>query len=124
MDKALNYISRKSLHIATKEGSIRYDKERWVLISLLNIQEAETLLLKLNNKSKFEKMLFTAAILTDLLLQRDIKPIIAGRLSVEIYTMSGYTTQDLDFVLNGYEKTSEILAKLGFKKVGKDGFIL
>lgn len=86
----------------------------------MNIQEAKASLLQLKNKNKFEKMLHTAAILTDLLDQHGIKPIIVGGLSVEIYTMNGYTTQDLDFVLNGYEQTSEILRELEFKKIGKD----
>lgn len=88
--------------------------------SLLNIQEAKASIILLKDKSKFEKMIYTAAILTDLLLQHGIKPIVVGGFSVEIYTMNGYTTQDLDFVINGYEKTSEILEELEFKKFGKD----
>jgi hypothetical protein len=60
---------------------------------LLNIERAKKELYDLKDKSKFEKMLFSAAILTDLLMQHDIKPIIVGGLSVEIYTMNGYTTQ-------------------------------
>jgi hypothetical protein len=87
---------------------------------LLSIQEAKASLLRLNDKSKFEKMLYTAAILTDLLMQHNIKPIIVGGLSVEIYTMNGYTTQDLDFVLDGYDQASKVLADLEFKKIGKD----
>jgi hypothetical protein len=87
---------------------------------LQNIQEAKASLLQLKDKNRFEKMLYTAAILTNLLQQYDIKPIIVGGLSVEIYTMNGYTTQDIDFVINGYEQTSQILKELEFKKIGKD----
>jgi hypothetical protein len=87
---------------------------------LLNIAEAKEAILQLKDKNKFDKMLHTAAILTDILMNYEIKPIIVGGLSVEIYTMNGYTTQDLDFVLKGHEKASEVLAELDFKKIGKD----
>jgi hypothetical protein len=87
---------------------------------LLSIERAKKELYDLKDKGKFEKMLFTAAILTDLLMQHDIKPIIVGGLSVEIYTMNGYTTQDIDFIINGHEMASEIFGKLDFKKLGKD----
>jgi hypothetical protein len=50
---------------------------------LQNIQEAKASLLQLKDKNKFEKMLYTAVILTDLLQQYDINPIIVGGLSVE-----------------------------------------
>lgn len=85
-----------------------------------NIQEVKKELLSLKNEEKFERMLFTAAILTNLLKQYDIKPIIVGGLSVEIYTLNQYTTQDIDFVLDGREKAGEILFALGFEKVGKE----
>lgn len=77
-------------------------------------------LLQLKNETKFEKMLQTAAIITDILLEYEIRPIIVGGLSVEIYTMGGYTTYDIDFVLKGYDKASEILFELGFEKIGED----
>lgn len=88
--------------------------------SLANIQEAKQLLHQLKDKSTFEKMLLSAAIVTEQLEQYGIKPIIVGGLSVEIYTMSGYTTQDIDLVLNGYEQASHVLDKLEFRKLGKD----
>lgn len=87
--------------------------------SLLSIQEANVELSGLKDKDKFERLLHSAAIITDLLLQHGIKPIIVGGLSVEIYTLSGYTTEDIDFVLSGYDKTAEILELLGFQKLGK-----
>lgn len=87
---------------------------------MLNIETAKQELNDLKNMTKFEKMLHTAAILTELLMQYDIKPIIVGGLSVEIYTMNGYTTQDIDFIINGLDKASELFDKLEFKKLGKD----
>jgi hypothetical protein len=87
---------------------------------LLSLEEAKQELYDLKGQGKFERMLYTAAILTELLMQHNIKPIIVGGLSVEIYTMNGYTTQDIDFILNGTEKANEIFINLGFKKLGKD----
>jgi len=86
---------------------------------LLSIQEANEALARLANKEKFEKMLHSAAIITDVLMQQNIKPIIVGGLSVEIYTLSGYSTEDIDFVLSGYEKAGETLTLLGFRKIGR-----
>lgn len=64
--------------------------------------------------------MLTAAIITEQLEHHGIKPIIVGGLSVEIYTMNGYTTYDIDFVLNGYETASQVLEQLDFRKIGKD----
>jgi len=75
---------------------------------LLSIPEANSALEGLAHKDKFEKLLHTAAILTDVLLQHDIQPIVVEGLSVEVFTLSGYSTEDIDFVLTGYEKTGEI----------------
>ena len=86
---------------------------------MLSIQEANEALARLANKEKFEKMLHAAAIITDVLMQQNIKPIIVGDLSVEIYTLSGYSTEDIDFVLSGYDKAGETLTLLGFRKVGR-----
>ncbi|WP_245742670.1 hypothetical protein [Fontibacillus panacisegetis] len=84
------------------------------------MQKAKEALEQLHDKSKFEKLIQTAAIITELLLPHDIRPIIVGGLSVEIYTLNGYTTQDIDFVLNGYDLASEVFASLGFVKLGKN----
>lgn len=85
-----------------------------------NYQEARQALLSLVDKDKFDKMMLTAAIITEQLEPLGIKPIIVGGLSVEIYTMNGYTTYDIDFVLNGYETASQVLEQLEFRKIGKD----
>lgn len=64
---------------------------------LKDMQKAKEALELLQDKSKFEKLLHIAAIITDLVLPLDIRPIIVGGLSVEIYTLNGYATQDIDF---------------------------
>jgi hypothetical protein len=87
---------------------------------LRTLSEAKAEIEGLEGKSKFDRLLHTAAIVTDLLMQNGIRPVIVGGFSVELYTLGGYTTEDLDFVLQGYDRTAEILNKLGFKKAGKD----
>jgi hypothetical protein len=87
---------------------------------LPDYQEARQALQQLADKDKFEKMMLTAAIITEQLEHHGIKPIIVGGLSVEIYTMNGYTTYDIDLVLNGYETASQVLEQLDFRKIGKD----
>lgn len=51
-----------------------------------SINDARFQLFKVKSKSKFEKMLQTTAILTNLFEQEKLKPIIVGGLAVEIYT--------------------------------------
>jgi hypothetical protein len=84
------------------------------------MQNAKEALEQLQEKSKFEKMLHTAAIITELVRPLGIRPIIVGGLSVEIYTLNGYATQDIDFVMDGYDIANELLLQLGFSKMGKN----
>lgn len=62
----------------------------------------------------------TAAILTEQLEAHGITPIVVGGLSVEIYTLQAYTTQDIDFVMDGRHIADEILTAIGFIRKGKD----
>ncbi|OZS78067.1 hypothetical protein CF394_07485 [Tetzosporium hominis] len=70
---------------------------------------------------KREMMLKASAILTELVESEkvDAKPIVVGGLSVEIYTMSDYTTRDIDFVTTSSLLFAERLLKVGFKKEGR-----
>jgi len=86
---------------------------------LQNIAKARKELVNLKHKNKFEKMIEAAAIITEIMEQEKLKPIIVGGLSVEIYTLQEYTTQDIDFVLSGSEKADKILLDLGFEKEGR-----
>ncbi|OPH56734.1 hypothetical protein BC351_27755 [Paenibacillus ferrarius] len=87
---------------------------------MTSISEAKKAIYALKDKTKFERLIYSAAIFTELLAEHQIKPIIVGGLAVEIYSQSGYTTQDSDFVMDGYEIADEILKDLDFHKVGKD----
>lgn len=84
------------------------------------MQEARDTLVQLRDKSKFEKLLHTAALITEILHPYGIRPIIVGGLSVEIYTLNGYATQDIDLVLERSDLAGEILTSLGFMKLGRN----
>lgn len=82
----------------------------------MDINQANRKLEELIDKPKYETMIHTASIITKLLEEHNIKPIIVGGLSVEIYTQQDYTTRDIDFVSDGYAFIQEILLSLRFKK--------
>lgn len=86
------------------------------------IDEARAQLDKLRTKSKFEKMLYTTAIITKLVEIDNAIPIIVGGLAVEIYTRSDYTTVDIDLVTSKRTEVVDILEKLGFSKEGRHWF--
>ncbi|MBD8499445.1 UbiD family decarboxylase [Paenibacillus arenosi] len=62
----------------------------------------------------FDKNLLVCAYITKALALYDIKPIVVGGHSVEIYTNGRYTTVDIDFVFNGRDIAIDVLARLGF----------
>ena len=86
-------------------------------MSLIN--EAKRMLLKLESKSTFEKMVQVAALLTKLLEDKHIRPVIVGGLAVEIYTRSDYTTVDIDMIISDRELAGQILVQLGFSVEGR-----
>lgn len=85
----------------------------------MDIYQARTILEQIKDKPKYEAMLLTASVVTQLLDEYNIQPIIVGGLSVEIYTQNEYATRDIDFVSDGYHKIEDILFMLGFKKEGR-----
>jgi hypothetical protein len=87
---------------------------------LPSISEAKQAIYALKDKTKFERLIYSTSIFTELLIEHQIKPIIVGGLAVEIYSQSGYTTQDTDLVMDGYEIADEILKELDFQKIEKD----
>src|SRR5699024_174243 len=80
----------------------------------MKIDEAKRQLKSLNKDDKYQTMIYTAAIITKLLDKENIKPIIVGGLSVNIYTQNDYTTRDIDFIINGYSITEKLLFNLDF----------
>lgn len=83
---------------------------------MYDIEWAKMSLKKLDPSDKYKTMITTVAILTKLLEDRNISPIIVGGLSVEIYTNSDYSTRDIDFLSGKIDEVTDILKQLGFKK--------
>lgn len=84
-----------------------------------SIDKARVQLTKLKGKPKFEKMLQTTAILTRLLENENLYPIVVGGLAVEIYTRSEYTTSDIDIIFSQRHIADEYLKLLGFIPEGR-----
>lgn len=87
-----------------------------------SIENAKDQLKQLADQSKFEKMVHVSAILTSLLHEYQIKPIIVGGLAVEIYTRSEYTTSDIDLVSDGRDIIDHLLVQLDFNFPPKEVF--
>lgn len=87
-----------------------------------SIEAAKKELMGLINKSKFEKMVSVSSILTRLLKDFNLKPIIVGGLAVEIYTRGEYTTSDIDFIFSQREIIKNLLLQLGFIEQGRHFF--
>jgi predicted nucleotidyltransferase len=68
----------------------------------------------LKEENNLKKSLKALAILTELLKERGIKPILVGGRALEFYTLGGYATKDIDLVINGREYAKEALEKMGF----------
>jgi hypothetical protein len=62
-----------------------------------------------------KKSLKAVAILTELLKERGIKPILVGGRALEFYTLGGYATKDIDLVINGREYAKEAFIKRSAK---------
>lgn len=86
---------------------------------MTSINEAKQKLRDLESKSTFEKMVQVAAIMTKLLADKHIRPVIVGGLAVEIYTRSDYTTVDIDMIVSDRKLAGEILVQLGFTVEGR-----
>lgn len=82
----------------------------------MNTSEAKRYLKSLDKDNKYEAMIKTAAVITKMLAEHNIKPVVVGGLSVEIYTQNDYTTRDIDFVSDGFAIIEELLIKLDFIK--------
>lgn len=79
------------------------------------IQELKSL----NPDEKYNTMLYAAAIITKLLENENVKPVIVGGFSVEIYTDRNYSTRDLDVVTSERSKVIKLLQNIGFKAEGR-----
>ncbi|MBY7142181.1 hypothetical protein KFZ56_03555 [Virgibacillus sp. NKC19-3] len=72
--------------------------ERCIMIQL---NELKREFAELGNLPKHERMMEICALLTEYFQKDNIKPIIVGGLSVEIYTRNNYSTYDIDLITDG-----------------------
>lgn len=77
-------------------------------------------LLALVGKPKIERMLGLCSILTECLAPHKVTPVIVGGFAVELYTLSSYSTEDVDLVLSRRDLANDVLLACGFVRKGKD----
>lgn len=68
---------------------------------------------------RFHRNLKALGYITYLCEKHSIQPILVGGSAVELYTVGEYTTYDVDLVLSGWEKASQLLEEIGFEKTAK-----
>lgn len=83
------------------------------------IDKGKKSLADLVGKSRYEVMVETTAILTELMENEGIIPIVVGGLAVEVYTRGQYTTLDIDLVMMRRDYADDVLKALGFSKEGR-----
>jgi len=70
-------------------------------------------------ENPLKRRLLLVGILTKELEKKGIRPILVGGNALELYTLGGYSTADVDLVCSDRKLAGEILEKLGFKKFGR-----
>lgn len=67
-----------------------------------------------------ERITEIAAIIAEALRTVGRDPILVGGAAVEFYTRGGYSTSDLDFVVDSGKDVVAVMKELGFERIGKD----
>lgn len=83
------------------------------------IEEGKKALAELAGKSRYEIMTETASILTAIMENEGVVPVVVGGLAVEVYTRGQYTTLDIDLVTMRRDYADKVLKELGFNKEGR-----
>lgn len=83
------------------------------------IENSKQALAELVGKSRYEIMTEAASIITALMEDEGIVPIVVGGLAVEVYTRGHYTTLDIDLVTMRRDYADKLLKELGFNKEGR-----
>ena len=65
---------------------------------------------------RYSDMIYIASVITSACRQLGVEiPVIVGGLAVEIYTSGGYSTYDIDFIVESESSIRAIMTNLGFK---------
>ena len=83
---------------------------------MINWHEARINLLKINDA--YERRFMFTSLLTET-VNAEPPPVIVGGHAVELYTMSAYSTSDIDLVIQDKVPFERVLAEWGFKKEGR-----
>lgn len=70
-------------------------------------------------ENPLKRRLVLVGILTRELEKKNVIPILVGGNALELYTLGGYSTSDVDLVCSDRKLAGEILEMLGFKKFGR-----
>ncbi len=70
-------------------------------------------------ENPFKRRLLLVGILTKELRGKGVIPILVGGNALELYTLGGYSTLDIDLVCSDRRSVGEVLESLGFKKFGR-----
>ncbi|SKA03581.1 DUF6036 family nucleotidyltransferase [Selenihalanaerobacter shriftii] len=85
----------------------------------MNLKQFKTKIQKIINSDRDDlfKKIGIIAVITKVLEELNVKPVIVGGQAVEFYTVGGYTTMDIDLVCAAsVSAIDELLKPLGFKK--------
>lgn len=74
---------------------------------------------KLAEKGKLAACVELAGIITEIMAEHKIKPIVIGGLAVEVYTRCGYFIDDIDIMVQNSRLLKSVLDKLGFEVIGE-----
>lgn len=110
----------KKERIIEKVGERKYRFKQKVVLLNENYLKKKIKYFLSSKKSDLYKKIAVIAVLTEVLSDLNVKPIIVGGQAVEFYTAGGYTTMDIDIICEC--STAEIdkrLKPLDFKKIGK-----
>ncbi len=66
-----------------------------------------------------DRRLQVLAIITEYLSPKGVRPVLVGGAAVELYTVGGYATSDLDVIVNSSTAMAEAMRDLGFDKSGR-----
>lgn len=70
-------------------------------------------------ESILDRRLYVLAILTECLSMRGIQPILVGGTAVEMYTLGGYQTKDVDVIMDSTPAVLAAMEQLGFTRQGR-----